>query len=458
MALTDNLVSYFRFDESSGHPNDAYNGGLLDNTNSVGYAAGYSGNAADFGTANTNKAFAKTSNFGIIGGAITLSMIVKMRTEIGSGEQTFINQESATNKNGYDITYAYNGGTRQLQFRRLKKGVSQNGVTHNLALGTSNFYHLVLTYDGSTITGYVNGVSVGTLSDSGAGTSGTTYDRMSVGAAYFDDTLQAFASIYADEVGIWSRALSAAEVSQLYSNGGVLQFTLLTKLNSYWKLDEASGTRADSVGSNTLTDNNTVSSAAGKISNAADFERSDSEWLSHADDPTLSTNGMSFTVCAWVKPESVGINQHILGKGWDDGAQQEYNMGINDSNTFRMEWYDGSPQVNINSGVTASAGNWYFVAIRYNYSQGNIRVRVNSTDSTPSSVNQNSSTGGVFGIGKGGSAAGAYFDGLVDEVGFWKRYLSDAELLRLYNSGAGLTYPFDAGRVARGFFAMVEKA
>ena len=47
--------------------------------------------------------------------------------------------------------------------------------------------------------------------------------------------------------------------------------TLPTNLIAYWKLGEASGTRSDSKGSNNLTDNNTVTSAAGKWGTAGQF-------------------------------------------------------------------------------------------------------------------------------------------------------------------------------------------
>ena len=48
--------------------------------------------------------------------------------------------------------------------------------------------------------------------------------------------------------------------------------SLTTNLISYWKLDETSGTRVDSVGNNDLTDNNTVLYGAGKQGNGADLE------------------------------------------------------------------------------------------------------------------------------------------------------------------------------------------
>jgi len=35
---------------------------------------------------------------------------------------------------------------------------------------------------------------------------------------------------------------------------------------------------------------------------------------------------------------------------------------------------------------------------------------------------------------------GRYFDGIIDEVGFWNRSLSQAEVTQLYNGGDGMTY------------------
>ena len=41
----------------------------------------------------------------------------------------------------------------------------------------------------------------------------------------------------------------------------------------------------------------------------------------------------------------------------------------------------------------------------------------------------------------GSEQASRYWDGLIDEVGFWKRILTAQEKTNLYNAGAGLAYP-----------------
>ena len=48
--------------------------------------------------------------------------------------------------------------------------------------------------------------------------------------------------------------------------------------------------------------------------------------------------------------------------------------------------------------------------------------------------------GGEFKIGK--RSTGLNFVGSIDEVGVWNRALTSAEVIELYNSGAGITHPF----------------
>jgi hypothetical protein len=64
---------------------------------------------------------------------------------------------------------------------------------------------------------------------------------------------------------------------------GLVMSTLVNGLVSYWKLDEASGTRVDAVGTNHLTPTNAPIGALGKIGNACDFEADSTQFLSHPD-------------------------------------------------------------------------------------------------------------------------------------------------------------------------------
>lgn len=95
---------------------------------------------------------------------------------------------------------------------------------------------------------------------------------------------------------IFASALFAAPPSRLpipVRSPGGSSSTLNDNLVAHWKLDESSGTRNDSKGANHLTDNNTVTSAAGKLGDAADFESSNSERLTLADNADMSLGSNS---------------------------------------------------------------------------------------------------------------------------------------------------------------------
>ena len=64
--------------------------------------------------------------------------------------------------------------------------------------------------------------------------------------------------------------------------------TLGNGLVAFWKLNEQSGTRAAAFSSNDLTDNNTVTFAAGILGNAAVFTSANSEYLSRASNSDLA--------------------------------------------------------------------------------------------------------------------------------------------------------------------------
>jgi hypothetical protein len=85
--------------------------------------------------------------------------------------------------------------------------------------------------------------------------------------------------------------------------------------------------------------------------------------------------------------------------------------------------------------------------MRYDASAGSVEYYVNGsiqgTTQTGHVTNLKNSTG-VFMLGRPDfNFAGQYFDGMMDEVGLWNKYISTTEITDLYNSGTGI--PYDAG-------------
>ena len=221
--------------------------------------------------------------------------------------------------------------------------------------------------------------------------------------------------------------------------------TLNNGLVAVWKLEETSGTRNDSKGSNHLTDNNTVLSAAGKLGTAADFEATNSEYLSIADNTDLSTGDIDFTFAFWVRLESKAANMFFATKQAGAGSR-EFNTQYNSAaDRFRFGVSnDGTATVNIDANAfgSPSTATLYFIIVWHDATANTINIQVN--DGT---VNSTSHTTGVFNstaaftIGAT-SVPASYHDGLIDNVYFWKRVLTTDERTALYGNGNGKDYPF----------------
>jgi len=232
--------------------------------------------------------------------------------------------------------------------------------------------------------------------------------------------------------------------------------SLLTNLISYWKFDESSGNAADSVGSNTLTNNGSTAFATGKINNGADLEQSSSQSFSIAD---ASQSGLdiagNWSVSAWIKVESfVGgaLSMGIINK--DVINQRSYSFSLEDDGKLRGAFcsnLSGSQRSTRNGSHTAlSTATWYHVVIVCTVATPAIVFYVNNTadsgamgDSSATSV-VNGTADFYLGFNQREGAFGTYFDGIIDEVGIWDRVLTSDEVTSLYNGGAGLAYPFSS--------------
>lgn len=225
--------------------------------------------------------------------------------------------------------------------------------------------------------------------------------------------------------------------------------SLLTGLISYWKLNEASGTRADSAGSNDLTDNNTVTRVLGKQSGAAQFVLANSEYLSVASNSSLQVGDEPFCVCGWVYLTTNATTQSLFAKYNTSSNRQFLVDYVTGTNRFRLVVsQDGSAtvtQVFANNFGAPSTGTWYFVCAWHDSVGDTVNIQVNNGTADSAAF-----AGGVFPTGNGdftigsNSGGGSYLNGYADEVGFWKRLLTTEEKTRLYNSGNGITYPFNS--------------
>lgn len=210
-----NLKAYYKFTASALTTDSGPNTKTLTNNNVVAEnVSGKFNGCADFGSANTNKSLSIADSLSVDGVSITISLWVKLNTEITTGAYGIVGQSSATSKVYNYITYQYNAGTRRLAFRRLRNGVATEQANYTVTLGTSAFHHIAYVYDGTNVLGYYDGALVASVASSGSGSSFST-DGFEIGRDYDG----AFGSILTDDVAVLNRALSIAEIQSIYQAG-----------------------------------------------------------------------------------------------------------------------------------------------------------------------------------------------------------------------------------------------
>lgn len=206
---------------------------------------------------------------------------------------------------------------------------------------------------------------------------------------------------------------------------------------AHWTLDETSGTRADSHGSNDLTDNNTVTAATGALGNAADFNQLNSEYLSNAGTNLRIAN---WSMALWVRSTSWAWATASI---WGSVANNRcWRLTIGSTNAALWASSTGlySGAVKANKSVTLSTGVWHFIACGVNGTQVWCNANNSGTRGTATmSGNMYTSNTQSFYLGRGDTN---YYNGLMDNVSFFNQSISAAEETELYNGGTPLAYPF----------------
>lgn len=178
-----------------------------------------------------------------ITGDMTFSVWFKADSYDSSVNHVFIAKYDGGGHNGYEF---FRNNTTDGFGILLASGASQSNKTKNQTFTNGVWYHAVISYVSSTrvATFYINGSSLGTatltLDATGAATG--FYVGSNIGLGDYVDG-------YMDDLRIWSRALSGAEVSSLYTTP--CTFNNGASLQGWWKFDNDA---TDSSGnSNTLT-------------------------------------------------------------------------------------------------------------------------------------------------------------------------------------------------------------
>jgi hypothetical protein len=212
MALSTNLVSYWKLDESSGDAADSVGANTGTNVSVTNDASGKINYCNSFSGSTSFTEFA-TKLGTVWDNPYTISMWVKPTALDTTNGDTLLwcgdrNQQHIIGSNGKLAITTYDG--------------SAKNVTGNTVLANGNWYHVVFQRTSGTAGKiYVNGVD-----DTNVTSMTNPANTLTEGfrlASRESNTATNFNGRI-DEVGIWSRALTAGEVSQLWNGGAGSQY------------------------------------------------------------------------------------------------------------------------------------------------------------------------------------------------------------------------------------------
>lgn len=443
MALDTSLISYWKLDESSGNATDSVGSNTLTNVGTATYSAGKLNNGVDL---NGSSQYLNGGNvLNLTTGAWTFSAWIKVTTT-GSFEFIGGRSESSTTSDWY--MRVTNTDKAEIQFRN---GASSNQVIGSTTVADGNWHHIVGLRNGTNVLLYVDGVLDGSATDNNYNCSNSLDFHLgadSAGALNFKFNGQI------DEVGVWSRALSADEVLQIHNSGRANEypFTATPSLYgaiSYYKLDESSGNASDSIRSKTLTNVNTVTYGTGKINNGADFGSTNSNRLL-GNATNMGIDGGAVSISCWFKistqPAS-GEFQNIIRQSSNTSKTDYFIRYENNGGTYSLNFTRGKNGVGDQSSTVTgqlTTGTWYHAVLTYDTT-----TLTSYLDTSSNAISASGSGSGAnpdyLTVGGWYNSALTYFypfKGMVDEIGVWSRALTSGEVSTLYNSGTGNQYPF----------------
>lgn len=450
-SLSNNLVGYWKFEQTTGNATDSSGNAFTLTTNIVSYPAAKYGYGADFESGLSNSMYITDNDPLSITGDLTLSAWIK--------------PESNTAATQYDIVGKFDGVNESYQLAqygdeiRLYIGSASNYIETTASnLATATFYHVIATYSAKdqAATIYINGVKQATSTTGTIPSSiGNNGSRFHIGA---EDSTGGVTNGYdgiIDEVRVYSRLLNPSEVTTLYE--------FAPNPIGYWKFDERTGTSAvDSTGNGkTGTLTNSPAWTAGKYGGAVKFTgQSDSKYVTISDTVGSTSlfdmdTGQSITLSVWTYFTSFAGSEAgtIIGKGSTAGTNNNTNYNIQTATscttTCKLVYYTnrpGSPswQEFDSTNNVLELNKWQHIAVTLTFGTGSsIKMYINGVAVPGSWVSGDGNevapvTDEPIFIGAADNATAGIQEemtGLVDEVKIYNYIRTPKQILQDMNAG-----------------------
>src|SRR3989344_810106 len=418
--LSNGLVGYWKMDEGAWADVASE---VVDSSGNALHGRGKNGATTTGGKFGNGGAFDGTNDYATIADSDTLSPTNKSLSAWVKFGALGTNDIIVYKSSEYGLSYGFtDAGCTASRFNFAFYGGGWYCANSTTAPSTGVWYHVQGTYDGTNIRLYINGALEATTTVNAPSNNATAFD---IGSYSVDATAYAFNGTV-DEVRLYNRALSPAEVSQLYNfaPGPV----------GYWNFNEKTGTNANDSSGNSLTGTltNSPTWTNGKYGGATNY--SGSNMYTQVSYSAAIKPAYLVTVEAWVNPTSSGQNNKgIVGK-WSG-------QGGDSSNSYVLLLESGIPKFYVYNGAstgqvgttTLSANTWYHLAGTYD--GANLKIYVNGVQEGTSAVTGSITTGtSPLWIGNY-SGSGQTFAGSVDDVRIYNYARTAKQIVSDMNAG-----------------------
>lgn len=436
--LASGLVSYWKLDETSGTRVDAVTltGNNLTDNATVTYAnAGPSGNSAFFTLLNNEYLLKSSSSaFPFATSDLTVAVWVYCPEAGFNTGSAVVNYGLFGVGHNWELSAASASGLGFHVWDATPARIASATIT---GFEAGRWHLVVCTVDNAAKTAQI-------YRDGIAGTPGTWTIQTPAGTArpFAISSYSGTASFWTGAVancGIWSRKLAAADITSIYNLGVGKRYADLTaadkvSLVSYWNLDEPSGSRADSFGSNTLTDGNTVTSRpSGPRGLVGNYVSASNEYLTRTTPASILRNSAR-TVALWfyMNPTSeatLGIAS--CGTLVADGNP----IWLIQKNNNNIRLYLSTAYV---ADVPVSNG-WHLAMYRHNGTTGVWSLNIDTiTVASGTNADPVNGTDGSIWFGAGYQTR---WNDKIGPAGLWSiATVSAATELSLFNAGVGKLY------------------
>ncbi len=329
-------------------------------------------------------------------------------------------------------------------------GASFN-ATSKITMNNRGWHHAVGTISGTTMTLYIDGILQETTTITG--TQGVPTGEMDIGAdpPFTSGSRGEFLNGSLDDVRIYNRALSAAEVTKLYKLGATthVNATLPTQpdlqsgLVGHWTFD------GKDMGPNVLdksvnanhgnavygtTGQTSTSTVAGRIGQALNFDGVN-DYVNAG--TGLDQNG-EVTISAWINTRTIAANRlMIVSNSNSAGSGVDYQLEINRT-AGKISLLRSNVAVTVTGNKTLQINKWYHVVAVLSGSTGNWLGKIyvdGEFDNHGADANNPSATNQTTFIGEYGPF-GRPFNGFIDDVRIYNYALATSTINKLYKLGA----------------------